>query len=122
MSRPHPFSLAAAFACAGRGVWLMTKGRNGRLQICMAIAAVAGGLALRIGCDEWLAVLLSIAMVLALETINTGLERVVDLVSPGYNELARDAKDLAAGAVLIASVASVVVGVIVFLPKISRFL
>jgi len=122
MSRPAKFSLAAAFACAGRGLWLMTKGRNGRLQIGMAMIAIATGVTLRIDRGEWLAIVLSIAMVLALETVNTGLERAVDLVSPGYDDLARDAKDLAAGAVLIASVASVVVGLIVFLPKIARFL
>jgi len=122
MSRPERFSLAAAFRCAGRGVWLMAHGRNGRLQISMAIIAVAAGLTFRIGRDEWLAVLLSITLVLALETINTGLEKVVDLVSPGYSDLARDAKDLAAGAVLIASVASVIVGIIVFTPYVHHLL
>ena len=80
------------------------------------------GFALRISPAEWIAVVLSAALVLSLEASNTALERLVDIASPDYDELARDAKDLSAGAVLIASAASVVVGLIIFLPRVLNLL
>ena len=56
-------------------------------------------------------------MMFALETLNTAIEAVVDLASPGYHELARKAKDCAAGAALAGAIASLVVGIIVFAPR-----
>ena len=61
-------------------------------------------------------------MMFALETVNTAIEAVVDLASPGYHELARRAKDCAAGAALAGALASFVVGCIVFIPPIMAFL
>ena len=58
-------------------------------------------------------------MVLALETLNTAIEKLVDFVSPGYRKEAGLVKDIAAGAVLIAAIAAVIVGIIVFVPKLG---
>ena len=56
-------------------------------------------------------------MVLALELVNTAIERTVDLVTKDYHDLAKAAKDVAAGAVLIMSMFSVIIGLIIFIPK-----
>ena len=61
-------------------------------------------------------------MMFALETVNSAIEAVVDLASPGYHELARRAKDCAAGAALAGALSSFVVGCIVFIPPIMAFL
>ena len=67
---------------------------------------------------EWCILVLVIGMVIALEMVNTALERCVDLVTKDYKELAKNAKDVAAGAVLVMSMFSVVIGILIFLPKI----
>ncbi len=71
---------------------------------------------------EWCILVLMICLVLVLELINTAIERCVDLVTKDYRELARVAKDVSAGAVLVASMFSVVIGILIFLPKIILFI
>jgi diacylglycerol kinase len=75
------------------------------------------GLALHLDTWEWVAVVFAIASVIGAEAMNTALEKVVDLASPEWHELAGQAKDAAAAAVLIVSLGAAVVGLIVFLPK-----
>lgn len=115
-------SLASAFKCAGQGIAFAFKQRNMRIEAGFAVAAVVLGFALQIDAASWLAVVLCIAGVFSLETLNTAMEAAVDLASPEYHELAKHAKDCAAGAVLIMSVASLVVACIVYLPKIGALL
>lgn len=67
---------------------------------------------------EWLACLCCFGLVIMAELFNTALETVVNLVSPEKNELARKAKDISAGAVLIAAIFSAIIGLIIFLPKV----
>lgn len=109
----------ASFAHALRGASrdLLIQ-RNARVQLGCAVLAVVVGFALRIDRLEWVAIVLCIALVLALEAVNSAIEAVVDLASPGHHELARRAKDLAAGAVLVASVGAVVVALLIFVPAI----
>ena len=72
---------------------------------------------------EWLFVLTAIGGMLALELINTAIEKAVDLVSIEENPLAKAAKDTAAGAVLVYAIYSVLIGLIIFLPKfMQRFM
>jgi len=91
--------------------------RNLRIHAAMALLAVVLGLWLHISRAEWCWVALCIALVVVAELINTAIEAVVDLVSPHEHPLAKKAKDTAAGAVLVAAGFAVVVGVIVFFPK-----
>lgn len=105
-----------SFVHAVRGMRLLFDQPNARLHLIAAILVVALGIALRITAGDWAALALSIALVLALEAVNTAIERVVDLASPHWHALARDAKDLAAGAVLIAAAGAVAVGIAVFAP------
>lgn len=114
------FSLARAFACAGSGVaYAVRTQRNMKIHLAATALAVAAGIALGIDALSWAAVFLCVGFVLAAECMNTALESVVDLVSPEYAELARRAKDCAAGATLIAAVAAVAVAAAVFLPRIA---
>ena len=71
---------------------------------------------------EWCALVLAMAMVLTAETLNTAIEAIADLVSPGFHPLAGRAKDVAAGAVLIAALGSVAIGLLVFGPHLWPWL
>lgn len=115
-------SLPHAFKCAGQGVVHAFTQRNMRIDACFAVAAVALGFALRIDRSSWLAIILCIGAVMAAETLNTAIECVVDLASPEYHELAKHAKDCAAGAALILAATSVVVAAVVFIPRIGELL
>ena len=114
-------SLAAAFRNAWAGFChaLHTQ-RNMRLHLIAAAAAVALGAVLGLDAGEWSVLALSCALVISMETMNTALESVVDIASPRFSQLARHAKDCAAGAVLVASLSSLVVGGCIFIPKILR--
>lgn len=112
------FSLGRAFSCAWSGIrYAFTSQRNLKIHFCFAIAAVVLGFILGIGEAGWLAVVLCIALVMALEIVNTAIESVVDLASPEWHLLAKRAKDCAAGAVYLAAFGSLVVAAIVYVPK-----
>lgn len=117
------FPLARAFSCAWAGIaYAFSSQRNLKIHLTFALVAVALGFALGISEAGWLAVVLCIALVMALEVVNTAVESVVDLVSPEWNLLAKRAKDCAAGAVYLAAFASVVVACIVFVPRLAALL
>jgi diacylglycerol kinase len=110
-------SLVRAFACAIAGICeLLSEGRNARIQFVIAIVVIVLGTVLRLAATEWMIVILLIALVLSLEAVNTAIEHAVDLASPDLHPIAKRAKDMAAGAVLITSVAAVVIGAIIFVP------
>jgi len=89
--------------------------RNFRIQVGLAIVAVAVFAWLRASLLVFAILALTIAFVLAFETMNTALESLVDLVSPERHALAKAAKDAAAGSVLIAALGALAVGVLLAL-------
>ncbi|MGT2812310.1 diacylglycerol kinase family protein [Streptococcus minor] len=97
--------------------------RNMRKHLVSAILALLAGLIFQISATEWLFLLLAIFLVIVLEIINSAIENVVDLAS-GYHfsMLAKNAKDMAAGAVLVASGYAVLTGLIIFIPKIWQLI
>jgi diacylglycerol kinase len=110
-----------SFSFAGQGVWYVVRTqRNMRVHLLAGLAAVAAGLILRIGAADWACVLTVIGLVLTAETLNTVVEALVDLCTDEFHPLAKAAKDMAAGAVLLSSAAAVGVGVAVFLPRLLR--
>jgi diacylglycerol kinase len=110
-----------SFSFAGQGVWHVVRTqRNMRVHLAAALAAVVAGVILRITATDWAAVLAVIGLVLTAETLNTVVEALVDLCTDEYHPLAKAAKDMAAGAVLISSVAAVGVAIAVFLPRLLR--
>ena len=117
MKRNH--SLFKSFKFATEGIISeFKKGRNFRIQILMGTLAVILGIVLKITPPEWFSLILVISSVLILELINTAVESMVDMISPEIQEKAKIAKDVSAGAVLVASIAAVFVGAFLFLPKI----
>lgn len=91
---------------------------NARIHLAAALLVLFLGVWLEVSRLEWLALTLSITLVLALEAVNTALEYLTDLVSPGQHPLAGKAKDVAAAAVLVAALGAAAVGGLIFLPKI----
>lgn len=86
--------------------------------VALLFTGIAGWI-LKLSTLEWLWITVAIALVLLSELLNTAIEVLVDLVSPAYHEKAKIVKDVSAGAVLIAAVFALVVGLIIFIPKLS---
>ncbi|HEY0605123.1 MAG TPA: diacylglycerol kinase family protein [Herpetosiphonaceae bacterium] len=109
------------FAFAGVGAMLRTQ-RNAQIHTVAMIVVAAAGWFFGVTAGEWIALILATALVLALEALNTALEAVVDLVSPQPHPLAKKAKDVAAGAVLIGAIGAALVGCIIFVPRLLALL
>jgi diacylglycerol kinase len=103
------------FAFAGIGYLLRTQ-RNARIELALGIIACLLGAWLHVSRVEWAVLAFTIALVLILEGLNTAIEMAIDLASPEIHPLAKHSKDLAAGMVLIASIASVAVGFLILGP------
>jgi diacylglycerol kinase len=107
-----------SFAYAFKGIFIAFKTQHNIWIHSLAIIVVlTAGFIFKLNLQEWSLVVLAIGLVLVTEMINTAIEWLVDLLSPEYKEKAGLIKDVAAGAVLIAAVISVIIGIIVFLPK-----
>lgn len=100
------------YAFAGLAFLIRTQ-RNARIELVLGIIACGLAAWLRIGRVEWAILIFTIALVLILEGLNTSIEIAIDLACPEFDPRAKAAKDLAAGMVLIASFASVGVGVLI---------
>ena len=103
------------YAFAGLG-FLFRSQRNARIELAIGAAACALAAWLGISRAEWAVLIFTIALVLILEGLNTAVEAAIDLASPDLHPLAKAAKDLAAGMVLIAAIASIVVGLLILGP------
>ena len=95
-------------------------GRNIKVHYTAALAAVLSGLSFGISKVEFLIILLVSTQVICLEMVNTAIERTVDLVTVEYHLYAKIAKDVAAGAVLVAAIFATIIGGIIFLPYIFK--
>jgi len=122
MNSSKPFSLLGRIKSFGYALngWrtLITEEPNALVHLVAALTALVCGFIFKISTTEWLAVILAIVIVLAAELFNTSLEVLCDHMEPNHNPQIKKIKDLAAGAVLISSVGALVVGLIIFIPKI----
>jgi len=91
---------------------------NIKIQLVFMCLVIIAGFVFKISLMEWGLLVLTIFVVLFAEMTNTAIENTVDLVTEEYNEKAKVAKDVASGAVLLTAIMSVVIGLIIFLPKI----
>jgi diacylglycerol kinase (ATP) len=105
-----------SFVNAGRGVRVLLGEANARVQLAVAAGVVGLGLWLELGPHEWALLVLAMGVVLASEAFNTALEALADRVAPERHPLVGRAKDVAAGGVLLASVAAAGVGLSVLGP------
>jgi len=110
--------LILSFGFALKGIrYAFTTQQNFRIHTLAALVAVCAGYLLQLSTDEWQWVMLCIMLVLVAELLNTAIEALTDLVSPGYNKLAGHVKDISAAAVLITALFALVTGIIIFVPK-----
>lgn len=110
-------SLYRSFQFAFKGIIKAFSERNFKIHLILTVLVVVLGFLFRISFLEWISVCLCIALVLSLELINTSIEKTIDLLHPDFNEKAGDIKDIAAAAVLIAAIISLIVAGIIFIPK-----
>ena len=107
----------AGFGYAFRGLhYTLRTQRNARVHIAIAILAILLGIVLHISTVEFAMVFVAITGVFIAEMFNTVFEICVNLASPDYHPLAKIAKDVAAGAVLLNAILSIIIGLLVFVP------
>lgn len=92
--------------------------RNLKIQSVFAILVIAVGIFLKLNYIEFCIIFITIGLVMFAELINTAIEFMLDLYSQEHNDNIKMAKDISSGAVLMTSIVSVVIGIILFLPKI----
>lgn len=108
-----------SFRYAFHGIQLLIRyEHNAWIHCFAAVCVITAGFLTGLSAMEWIVVIFAIGMVLAAEAVNSSIEVLADLVSPGYNEAIKRTKDLAAGAVLILAIAAAIIGMIIFIPKI----
>jgi diacylglycerol kinase len=109
----------ASFSHAFSGIWYVLRTqRNARVHVVVALLAIMAGIFLRISAVEFAITFVAISGVFIAEMFNTGLEACVDLASPQPHPLAKIAKDVAAGAVLVNAMLAVVIGFCIFGPHV----
>lgn len=114
-------SFLRGFRHAARGLrFLAQTQQNARIHLIVSLCVVAAGFVLSVSPLEWCALLFAMAIVMVTETLNTAVEGIVDMLSPAIHPQAGRIKDLAAAAVLLASVAAAIVGCVIFLPKLLQ--
>ncbi|HSQ43528.1 MAG TPA: diacylglycerol kinase family protein [Ginsengibacter sp.] len=96
--------------------------RNFRIQVMIVLIASVFAIVLKIGANEWIEILFCSALVLGLEIINTAIEKLANIVSASIHPDIKVVKDVAAGAVFLASIISLAIACIIFLPKIYPFI
>ncbi|AOK89075.1 diacylglycerol kinase family protein [Paenibacillus sp. SEL3] len=111
--RRQPWRMTFRYAAEGVMYALRTQ-VNMRIHVAVALLVIVAGLTLHISRLDWLFVCVAIAIVIVAELFNTAVEAAVDLISPDIHPLAKAAKDTAAGAVLLAAVFAVIIGIFVF--------
>jgi len=103
---------------AWRGIRiLLATGHNMWGHLFFTFLAVYLGFLLQVSSFEWLALVLAVGLVWVTEAINTAIEIDMDLTSPDFHPFARDTKDVAAGAVLLSVFFAIIIGLIIFIPK-----
>ena len=106
------------FRYAFRGIRLLLRyEHNARIQAVIGICTITGGFLFKISSVEWVWIILATGTVLAAEAFNSAIEKLSDVVSPGYSEAIRCIKDIAAGAVLFTAITATLIGIIIFLPR-----
>ena len=108
-------------AITGAAYVLRTQ-TNAQIEVALATIACVIGWSCGLSSTEWAILSLTIGLVLAMEALNTALETVVDLISPGEHPLAKRAKDVAAGAMIFAALGSIAVGIALFGPRLWKVL
>lgn len=114
----NPGKLIKGFGYAFKGMNMVVgTQQNFRIHIIISCMVVMAGIFVKLTSVEWCIIVLTISMVLAMETLNTAVEKLVDHISPGFHKQAGMVKDIAAAAVLLTAIAAAITGLIIFLPR-----
>lgn len=112
-----------SFKFAFSGLWyVICTQRNAQIHLIIAIIVLVIALFLNLGIIQWAILILTIIVIFSAEMFNTAIEVLVDLVSPEFHPLAKIAKDIAAGAVLLLAIGAVVIGLLILGPPLLKFL
>jgi diacylglycerol kinase (ATP) len=112
-----------SFRFAGIGIYsLFRHENNARIHLIAAILVIIAGIWFQLSQTEWCFIVISVGLVWAAEAINTSLEKLADVVSSEYHPGIKIVKDTAAAAVLILAISAVIVGGIIFVPKVLAFI
>ena len=126
MMKERPFQFAGrirSFAYAAAGIWTMLKSQhNAWIHACATVVVIIAGLVCGVSRAEWCWLVLTIMAVWMAEALNTAFEFLADVASPAFHPLVKQAKDVAAGAVLIAAIGAVVIGVFVLGPYVLQWM
>ncbi len=110
---------AKSFGDAFRGlIYLFKTERHAQVHLLITIVVIAAGFILHISSTDWMLICIAIALVIGAEAFNTALEKLCDVVHPEQHKQIGLVKDLAAGAVLLCAGIAVIIGSIIFIPKI----
>ncbi|MDI2588158.1 diacylglycerol kinase family protein [Psychrobacillus sp. NEAU-3TGS] len=112
-----------SFVFAFQGIILVVKSeQNFRFHVLAAVIVLLASFIMGLSKWEWIIIVMLICGMFMIELVNASIERVVDLASPELHPLAKQAKDLAAGACLVYAICTIIVGLIIFIPKWSGIL
>ncbi|HWM23764.1 MAG TPA: diacylglycerol kinase family protein [Chthoniobacterales bacterium] len=110
-----------SFRHAIAGIWRMIRCQhNAWIHAAATVIVIAAGFLFRVSAADWCWIILALSIVWTAEALNTAFEFLADATSPEFHPLVRDAKDVAAGAVLITAVAAAIIGAIIFWPHVGR--
>ncbi|MBI2596157.1 diacylglycerol kinase family protein [Candidatus Daviesbacteria bacterium] len=111
-----------SFKHALEGIWTATKDEpHLKFHFSAAFVVIILGVILKLTREDWAVIVLTIGLVIGLELTNTAIEEIVNSFTPDTHPAAKKAKDVAAGAVLVASVTAAVIGILIFLPYLIKF-
>jgi diacylglycerol kinase (ATP) len=124
MKRPFEFTgRIRSFKYAFRGIWTMIQSQhNAWIHAAATVAVISAGLLWKIDRQEWNWLILAIVSVWTAEALNTAFEFLADATNPTFHPLVGKAKDVAAGAVLITAIGSVIIGLLIFGPHLMEVL
>lgn len=108
-----------SFSYAFNGLRTVIKEEhNLRIHLIVSSIVIVCGFIFQISIIEWILLCFAIGFVISIEILNSAIENLADFVSPEYHNLIKKVKDISAAAVLVSTISSVVIGILIFLPKI----
>ncbi|MCX6796412.1 MAG: diacylglycerol kinase family protein [Candidatus Falkowbacteria bacterium] len=113
--------LLKSFIYAGKGLQrTFVEEQNFKIQILLAVVAIALGFLFKISNLEWCVLIFTISLVLLMELANSAVERVTDILKPRIHDYVKEIKDIMAATVFLASLVAIIIGLIIFLPYIIK--
>lgn len=114
-------NLIESFKYAFEGIFTALKTeKNMRIHVVIMLLVIIAGIVLKISKTEWIVCIILFGIVIAGEMFNSAIETVVDMMMPNKNDMAKKAKDISAGAVLVLSISAAIVGISIFVEKLCK--